>query len=247
MIRSAPAHHRRIRSAWQPLLAVVASALPAAAADLPPALVARFTREVQPLLLNRCAAGACHGGPRSHAPQFHRGPGGGSVPSGDTLANAATFRGLLGPDGDPGPLARRLSAPHPATASSPMRMMPPLAPRDRIVLEGWLLDAHRAAGGRPAVRDPAVEPVGHVAPAAATPPPNRFRTLLDTGAPPESGPPRPPAERVDFTGILDRRSPPADGLTPAPAPPSPPPRTADSPPARPDDRASPGPSSTGSR
>ncbi|NBW87768.1 MAG: hypothetical protein EBR23_13320, partial [Planctomycetia bacterium] len=47
--------------------------LPAGAHDLPPELVARFTRQVQPLILNRCAAGACHGGPAAHAPRFARG------------------------------------------------------------------------------------------------------------------------------------------------------------------------------
>ena len=43
------------------------------AGDLPPQLMARFTRQVQPLILNKCAAGACHGGPSAHSPAFNRG------------------------------------------------------------------------------------------------------------------------------------------------------------------------------
>lgn len=227
-------------------LAAAACAVPGRAGDLPPALVARFTREVQPLLLNRCAAGACHGGAKGHAPTFHRGDVRGAVSSEDTLANAATFRGLLGPTGDPRPLVMRLSTRHPATTTSRTLVMRELSPRERAMLEGWLVDATVAAG-RPPVRDAAVAPASHAEPAAPAPT-NRLRTLLDTGLPPPSSPGRPPAEGTTFTGIVDlRKAPAATRVTPGSDPPSPPPGTADSLPARPDDPASPGPTATGSR
>jgi hypothetical protein len=235
---------RRVPLLFLPAAACcVALATPAGAADLPPDLVSRFTRQVQPLLLNRCATGACHGGPRGHAPLFHREP----ATSAHTLANAAAFRDLLGPDGDPAPLVQRLSVRHPAETTSRTLVMTPLTPRERAVLEGWLTDTRLAAGRRP-IRDPSVAPVSHEEPAAPPRPSNRLRTLLDTGAPPPA-PREPPREgKSAFTGIIDLRgAPEAAGLTPEPVPPSPPRETADSPPARPDVPSSPGPTARGSR
>ena len=215
----------------------------ARAADLPPDLLSRFTRQVQPLLLNRCATGACHGGPRGHAPQFHRDPSS----SGITLANAATFRDLLGPDGDPAPLVQRLSARHPADSKSRTLVMTPLTPRERAVLEGWLVDARRTAGNRP-VHDPDVAPASHAEPSAPPRPPNRLRTLLDTGAQPPTPRGQPAEGASTFSGIVDlRTAPPAPSLTPESAPPSPPPETGDSLPARLDAPSSPGPTARESR
>jgi hypothetical protein len=224
-------------AAW--LLPIVPTA--ARADDLPRELLARFTRQVQPLVLNRCAAGACHGGPRGHAPLLHRDP----ATAADTRANAAAIRGLLGPDGDAGPLFQRLSVTHPAGATSRTLVMPPLTPRERGLLEGWLVDAGRA-GDRRTSDDPAVTPAAWQEPVAARP--NRFRTLLDSGLPPP--PPRDPPREGGraFTGIVDRRTaPPAAGVTPESAPPSPPPGTADSPPTRPGAPSSPVPTARGSR
>ena len=218
-------------------------AAPARAADLPPHLISRFTRQVQPLLLNRCATGACHGGPRGHPPQFHRDP----ASSGITLANAATFRDLLGPDGDPAPLVQRLSARHPADSKSRTLVMTPLTPRERAVLEGWLVDARHATGKR-RLHDPDVAPASHTEPPATPRPPNRLQTLLDTGAQPPTPRGQPPEGASRFSGIVDLRTAlPAAGLTPESAPPSPPPKTADSLPARLDAPSSPGPTARESR
>ena len=49
------------------LMGGAVSAVPGTGADLSPAAVADFTRKVQPLVLNKCAAGACHGGPAGTA------------------------------------------------------------------------------------------------------------------------------------------------------------------------------------
>lgn len=193
-------------------------AAPARAADLPPHLISRFTRQVQPLLLNRCATGACHGGPRGHAPQFHRDPASSTV----TVANAAAFRDLLGPDGDPAPLVQRLSTRHPADSKSRTLVMTPLTPRERAVLEGWLVDARHATGKRP-LHDPDVAPASHTEPPAPPRPPNRLRTLLDTGAQP-STPHGQPAEGASrFSGIVDLRTAPpaADGKPTAEQPTAP--------------------------
>lgn len=245
-----PAAGPRIRRVRPFIAAVVlATALPAAlatrtpAADLPPDLVGRFTRQVQPLLLNRCAAGACHGGPQAPAPRLRRT----AFTPADTLANATAFGDLLGPDGDPAPLVQRLAVRHPAEPVSRTLMMTPLTPRERVVLERWLVDARVAAGHRP-LHDPDVTPASHAEPPAAPRPPNRLRTLLDTGAPPPVPRGQPHEGTSTFSGIVDlRTAPPAAGLTPESAPPSPPPGTAGSPPARPDAPSSPGPTARGSR
>ncbi len=241
-----PVFHRPRRGLPRLLLAVAIGAAlptPARAAELPADLVARFTRQVQPLLLNKCAAGACHGGPRGHAPLLHRDP----ATSADTLANAAALRGVLGPDGDPSPLVQRLSVRHPAAAKSRTLVMTPLTPHDRAVLEGWLVDARHAAPRR-SLHDPAVATVSHEEPAAPPRPPNRFRALLDTGVPPPMARQQPSEGARAFSGIIDRRTAPlAAGLTPESAPPSPPRETADSPPARPDAPSSPWPTARGSR
>ena len=51
----------------------VVAADPMISQEMNPAILGGFTRSIQPLLLNRCAAGACHGGPRRRAETL-RGP-----------------------------------------------------------------------------------------------------------------------------------------------------------------------------
>jgi hypothetical protein len=65
----------------------LAATAPARGTDVPPEVVAKFTRQVQPLLVNRCAAGACHGGPAGHEPRFERGPASARPDRLDTLTN----------------------------------------------------------------------------------------------------------------------------------------------------------------
>lgn len=182
----------------------------ATAAESSPHILARFTRQVQPLVLNRCAAGACHGSPRGHAPLFRGDP----ANSDDTRANAATFLGLVGPDGDPATVFQRLADGHPSGTKSRTLVMAPLTPRERAVLETWLVDARRA-GDRGTISDPAVMPAGFAEPATA-PRPNRFRTLLETGVPPPPTRDPPRDGRRAFSGLVDRRTaPPADAAPPA--------------------------------
>lgn len=165
------------------------------AADLPPDVVARFTRGVQPLVLNRCAAGACHGGPAGHEPRFERADAGGTIDRRRTLANLATLLDAVGPERDPQPLVTLLAVRHPAAAGPRRPVAPPLSARERVTLETWLA-AVRAAERAPRV-DPAVRPAGG---------PNRFRELLDAAANPPELPP--PAEPQGI--IFPRDVPPAE-------------------------------------
>lgn len=166
--------------------AALLAALPATAHDLPPELVARFTRQVQPLILNRCAAGACHGGPAAHAPRFSRGEAAAAVDRRITLANIDTLLDTLGPDRDARPLLLLLASRHPSAAGRRAPTAEALAPAQRAALESWLA-AVRASERQ---RDPHVVPA---AAAVATPAPNPFRDLLDAAAnPPQLPPPQEP-------------------------------------------------------
>jgi len=168
--------------------AVAAIALPATtrAADLPPQLMARFTKTVQPLLLNKCAAGACHGGPSSHAPHFHRGDVSGRIDRGVTLANVEALFAAIGTEGNATPFLTTISARHPASSSAHSLSLAPLTTAERATLEQWL---NAATGSRSLhVARPSA---GSATQAAASPQPNRFRAMLDAAANP---PPLPPPQ-----------------------------------------------------
>jgi hypothetical protein len=181
-----PARRRRLPSPCGIAIAVALVAAPATAGDLPPPVVAAFTRGVQPLLLNRCAAGACHGGPEA-APRFRRPPGDSAPDGGTTHANLREFLAAVGPDLDPRRLVSLLAVRHPANDTPRRLTAAPLSARERITIETWLAAVRDAE--RPHRVDPAVVPVNAELPAPPPPPPNRFRALLDAAANPPALPP----------------------------------------------------------
>lgn len=186
LLRECPA-----RSAAWAIGILLGTWLPAAAAELPPPLVAKFTRHVQPLLLNKCAAGACHGGAAAPAPKLQRGFGGASLDRTTTLENLASFLAAVGPDRDPRGLVATLAVRHPASAGTRGTVAAPLSSRERITLETWL-EAVRSFEP-PRRFDPAVTPAAHTAAEPAPPRPNRLRDLLDAAAnPPQLPPPQEP-------------------------------------------------------
>lgn len=158
----------------------------ATAASLPPDVVADFTRRVQPLVLNRCAAGACHGGPECPEPRFIRPDVRGGIDHRSTQANLRALLSTVGPDRTGTKLAGFLAAGHPAKPASPRLVAAPLSPQERINLERWLSGV-RLAEAR-TIRDPAVQQATASAPVA--PPANRFKAMLEAAAnPPELPPP----------------------------------------------------------
>jgi hypothetical protein len=199
---------------WRLLLAGLAAGVAGTAhgdAGLPPPVVAQFTRAVQPLLLNKCAQGACHGGPQATAAsdppalptagpwKIIRLPGGQSPDRATTLANLTAFLAVVGPDRDPQPLVKSLATRHPAAAPSGAFVAGPLTVRERITLETWLATVQGAeAMARGAIVDEAVVPAGYVdetgaAAGAAPPRANRLQALLEAAAnPPELPPPQEP-------------------------------------------------------
>jgi len=152
------------------------------AADLPPPLVASFTKTIQPLLLNKCATGACHGGPTAHAPKFHRGDVANRIDQKDTLDNIGIFIQAVGATHDSASILAMISARHPASASLHARTASPLSPQERLILETWLksaLDHNRFAPRHAVVQASASETL---IPPLQTP--NRFRAMLDAAANP---------------------------------------------------------------
>jgi hypothetical protein len=153
--------------------------------------VADFTRRVQPLVLNRCASGACHGNPTGPEPRFTRSDPRGGIDHRSTQANLRAFLVALGPEGDATKLAALLAAGHPAKPASPRLVAAPLSPQERISLERWLAGVRQS--GRGPIVDYAVQQATATAPITTPPAPNRFKALLDTAAnPPEFPPPEEP-------------------------------------------------------
>jgi hypothetical protein len=159
------------------------------ASDLPPQLMARFTKHVQPLLLNKCAAGACHGGPTAHAPHFNRGDISGRIDRGVTLANVETLFRAIGTEGNATPFLTTISARHPASSTGTSLTMVPLTTAERATLEQWL----SAATGRRDLQASRPTTPNTATQASAAPAPNRFRAMLDSAAhPPQLPPPQEP-------------------------------------------------------
>jgi hypothetical protein len=155
----------------------------ATAASLPPAIVADFTRRVQPLVLNRCAAGACHGGPDCPEPRFIRPDARGGIDRRSTQANLHALLAAVGPDRTDATLAALLAAGHPAMPASPRLVAAPLSPQERLNLERWL-GGVRLAEAR-LIHDPAVMQASATEP---IPPPNRFKAMLEAAANPPQFP-----------------------------------------------------------
>lgn len=178
-----------------------APAAPPAAGDVAPAALGSFTRAIQPLLLNRCATGACHGGPQAAAPQLERGPLHRQADRTTTLANLQRVTKAVADSGGSDAFLRQVLTGHDALPRRPGRPSRAddqvLSSRERQLLEAWLtlsLPPTASGSASPVSRPAFVQPAGFEAPLAAAPQqatPNRFRRLLEQAAnPPQLPPPR---------------------------------------------------------
>ena len=160
-----------------PWVALAASA--ALAGDPPAAVVAEYTRRVQPLLFNRCATGGCHGGTDAGSLHLSRRDFTGRITRDITLGNMEAILAACGPERSPAALIATISGRHPTSATSPRELAQPLSTRERAILESWLTAALAAdVAGLPAM--------------TASQPANRFQKLLDNAANP---PPLPPPQQ----------------------------------------------------
>lgn len=161
------------------------------AADFDSRLVGSFTSGIQPLLLNRCAAGKCHGGSDTAAPQFHRQSLRGNISREMTLANIEALTAAVQPDFDTRRLLIPASTPHGGGTQPPLTQ----AQLQRLAI--WLdaALAQRATWGRveqasfesPVPLPPQARPAA--APTAADLETNRFQQMLNDAANPEPLPP----------------------------------------------------------
>jgi hypothetical protein len=181
------------------------------AGDPGPQLVAGFTRQVQPLILNKCAAGACHGGPSAHAPRFQRGHVSGQIDRGNTLANIESLLAVVATPHDLPAFLATISRRHPETAASDAIRLAPITPQERTTLERWLVAATGAAwpnrGTTPSTPNSSSTAASAAVPPSTTPSAssaasstaaaasrrpttsNRFRMMLEAAANPPSLPP----------------------------------------------------------
>ncbi|NQW48926.1 MAG: hypothetical protein HQ464_14295 [Planctomycetes bacterium] len=176
---------------WRVVAAIVAvcatpTILPAA--ELSPQMIAGFTKYVQPLILNKCGAGACHGGPTSHAPHFQRGDVSGRLDRGLTLTNIRVLTNAIGKSGNPAALIATISSRHPASAGAADLSLTPLTTQERARLELWLNTAVVRSEPEPP-RPIAANADASQGTAAALRPTNRFRAMLDAAANPQALPP----------------------------------------------------------
>ena len=131
---------------------------------------------MQPLLLNRCATGGCHGGNDAGSLTFIRHDFTGRITRDITLANLEAVLRCCGPERSPTSLITTVSGRHPASATTPRERPQPITPRERATLEHWLSRALAA------------NTFGTTA-SAAPAPRSRLQSLLDTKANPPALPP----------------------------------------------------------
>lgn len=183
-----------------------------------PAGLASFTRAIQPLLLNRCAAGACHGGPASAQLQLTRGPTRGRIDRPTTLANLQQLIEAVASKGGDRQFLQAVLRNHTPDMLPGRPSTGLLSVRERQLLATWLAAftprpaaSAQADGDKKAVvqpltpasfEQPASPPQTHLKqaqaspapPAAGTPStvlPNRFRQLLEQATnPPQLPPPQ---------------------------------------------------------
>jgi len=197
-----PAHHVSTAAAILPAIgrftvaACLVATLPAAlpAADVSPQLMARFTKQVQPLILNKCSAGACHGGPTAHMPQFQRSDVSGRLDRSVTLKNIETLLRAAGKNVSATPFLTTITARHPASSTPTSLSMTPLTTVERATLEQWLsatAGQSESIAARPTATTKIVDTP--VTPFQST---NRFRAMLDAAANPVQFPPPPEPQGI---------------------------------------------------
>ena len=216
--------------AWLITAAVMLAITGAAGADEPaidPTTLSSFTRAIQPLLLNHCATGACHGGDTAAAPQFRRGPAGGRANRTTTLANLQSITKAVADAGGNQAFLHKVLTGHEPSPSLRRGTPLSLSDHERQLLQTWLAlclpdtGSHTTATGLTPTTT-AATPVGFDAPLTTpTPPraaalplapsrrkPNRFRSMLERAANPLQLPPPRVTKGLDLEKVLPETFPP---------------------------------------
>ena len=129
--------------------------------DVSPAIVGSFTRAIQPLLLNRCAAGACHGGTQGTEPKLIRGPVHGRVNRKTTLMNLESVTSSVMHNAEDTQALALILDHHNTKENKPVKNKPLLTAREQESLVTWIASLPRHTSPAPASepsRNPAIEP-----------------------------------------------------------------------------------------
>ena len=129
--------------------------------DVSPAIVGSFTRAIQPLLLNRCAAGACHGGTQGTEPKLIRGPVHGRVNRKTTLMNLESVTSSVMHNAEDTQALALILDHHNTKENKPVKNKPLLTAREQESLVTWIASLPRHTSPAPAPepsRNPAIEP-----------------------------------------------------------------------------------------
>ena len=118
--------------------------------DVSPAIVGSFTRAIQPLLLNRCAAGACHGGTQGTEPKLIRGPVHGHVNRKTTLMNLESVSSSVMHNAEDTRALASILDHHNIKENKPVKNKPLLTAREQESLVTWLASLPRNTSPAPA-------------------------------------------------------------------------------------------------
>tara|TARA_B100001758_G_scaffold242482_1_gene250834 strand:- start:397 stop:1092 length:696 start_codon:yes stop_codon:yes gene_type:complete len=167
--------------------------------EVHPAVIGSFTRAIQPLLLNRCAAGACHGGSQGAAPQLLRGPIHGRANQRTTLKNLESITTSVQDKSNDRMFLSKILNHHDKRTKASVPKKELLTAHEQELFVTWLTALHQ--NEHPQLRSAAPSPQSQrVNPASfelPQPPPaslgqhNRFKILLEQAKnPPQFPPPR---------------------------------------------------------
>ncbi len=167
--------------------------------EVHPAVIGSFTRAIQPLLLNRCAAGACHGGSQGAAPQLLRGPIHGRANQRTTLKNLESITTSVQDKSNDRMFLSKILNHHDKRTKASVPKKELLTAHEQELFVTWLTALHQ--NEHPQLRSAAPSPQSQrVNPASfelPQPPPaslgqhNRFKILLEQAKnPPQLPPPR---------------------------------------------------------
>ncbi len=167
--------------------------------EVHPAVIGSFTRAIQPILLNRCAAGACHGGSQGATPQLLRGPIHGQVNQRTTLKNLESITTSVQNKSNDRMFLSKILNHHDKRTNASVPKKELLTAHEQELFVTWLtaLPQNENPQSRSAVHSPQAQRVDPANFELPQPPPaslgqhNRFKILLEQAKnPPQFPPPR---------------------------------------------------------
>ena len=165
--------------------------------EVHPATLGSFTRAIQPLLLNRCAAGACHGGPQGAEPKLLRGPIHGQANQRTTLKNLHSVTTSIQHKSSDITFLSKILNHHDKSKKSSVTKKSLLTSHEQELFVTWLTSLPQDPKTQPQAVSPSPQ-TQRVNQASFDQPqqqpasphqPNRFRLLLEREAHPQQFPP----------------------------------------------------------